>query len=73
MAYSDFSLREVCAKLFNEQNQTPLSQIYGCVTTGDEWLFLRLDEKLTIDRRKYFLNELGELLSVFHSIVKNYQ
>ena len=47
--------------------------IYGCVTTGSEWKFLRLiDRTLEIDRREYFINELpviiGILLSAFDGI-----
>ena len=47
--------------------------IYGCVTTGSEWKFLRLiDRTLEIDRRDYFINELpmilGILLSAFDGI-----
>jgi hypothetical protein len=63
----------VGAKVFNEKNGTPLSPIFGCVTTGDEWLFMKLEDNLTIDRRKYYLNEIGELLAVFQEIVEAYK
>ena len=47
--------------------------IYGCVTTGSEWKFLRLiNRTLEINRREYFINELpmiiGILLSAFDGI-----
>ncbi len=62
------------AKIFNEKNDTTMPHIYGCVTTGDEWLFLKLDhEELQIDKRKYYLNELPELLSVFQVIVDSFK
>jgi hypothetical protein len=28
------------AKLYNEKKGVKLDKIYGCVTTGNEWLFL---------------------------------
>jgi hypothetical protein len=61
------------AKIFNQKRNVSLEYIYGCVTTGDDWLFLRLGEELVIDTRKYYLNELGELLSVFQSIIDYYK
>lgn len=47
--------------------------VYGCVTTGSEWKFLRLvDRILEIDQHEYFINEvpliLGVLLSVFDAV-----
>ena len=62
----------VGAKFFNERNGAPLEYIYGCVTTGNEWKFLRLNKDLTIDSRVYYLNELGELLAVFQNIISYY-
>jgi len=58
------------AKIYNEKNNIKINNIYGCVTTGDEWLFLKLGDDLIIDKRKYFLNELGELLAVFQYIIE---
>jgi len=63
----------VGAKIYNEKNNTKIDCVYGCVTTGLEWLFLKLDTELTIDRRTYFLNELGELLAVFQHIIDDYK
>lgn len=63
----------VGAKIFNQKNNTEVPHIYGCVTTGDEWLFLKLGEELHIDKRKYYLNELGELLTVFQHIINSYK
>jgi hypothetical protein len=47
--------------------------IYGCVTTGSEWKFLKLaDRTLAIDQHEYFINEvpliLGVLLSAFDGV-----
>ena len=63
----------VGAKFFNEKKGIKIDQIYGCVTTGNEWLFLKIDSELTIDSRIYYLNELNELLAVFQQIIDYYK
>ncbi len=63
----------VGAKFFNEKKGIKIDQIFGCVTTGNEWLFLKIDSELTIDSRIYYLNELNELLAVFQQIIDYYK
>jgi hypothetical protein len=63
----------VGAKVFNEKKGARLEKIYGCVTTGDEWLFMKLEEHLTIDTRKYYLVEIRELLAIFQNIIDYYK
>jgi len=65
--------RMVGAKVYNEKNDAKIAKIYGCVTTGEEWVFMKLENEIIIDKRKYFLNELGELLSVFQHIIDEYK
>ena len=61
------------AKLYNDKQKHPLNVIYGCVTTGDDWLFMKLQEQLLIDTRKYYLGNLAELLGVFQLIFDYYK
>ncbi len=61
------------AKLYNEKQEVKLEKIYGCVTTGDEWIFIQYDQEIVIDTRKYYLNELGEILAVFQHIIDYYK
>lgn len=64
----------VGAKVFNEKKGVNISTLYGCVTTGDDWVFMRLrDNKLVIDTRKYYLVEIGELLALFVDIIDQYR
>lgn len=63
----------VGAKRFNEKNGIQLERMYGCVTNGNDWLFIRLEGDLFIDRRVYFLNELNELRAVFQTIIDYYK
>jgi len=62
------------AKLFNKESGSDLQKIYGCVTTADDWLFMKLENsKLTIDNRKYYLGQIDELLGVFQMIIDYYK
>lgn len=57
------------AKKYNERKNISLNTIYGCVTTGDDWLFMKLTDKIVIDTRKYYLGNLSELLGAFQQII----
>jgi hypothetical protein len=56
--------------LFNQKHNQVQSAIYGAVTFGFQWKFLRLIEKeVKIDYKIYYLNELPQLLGVLNHIV----
>jgi hypothetical protein len=60
----------IAARLFNEQEKNPLNTIYGCVTTGTVWKFLRYREKtLWVDRDDYYIRDIDKLLGIFNEIV----
>lgn len=64
----------VGADLFNRALGHPVAVLYGCVTTADQWLFLRLAAgHLTIDNRKYALSDLQTLLGIFDQILCSYR
>jgi hypothetical protein len=58
------------ARLFNERAGIIRSEMYGCVTSGEIWQFLRLEGALIqIDQRRLFIGNLGEILAVLLAIV----
>ena len=58
------------AKLFNEQKNNSIDDIYGCVTFGYQWLFLQLKNDIILrDERTYLLNELPHILGILQHIV----
>jgi len=60
------------AQKYNEKKgNSPI--VYGCVTTGDDWIFMRLDKQIEIDTRKYYLGNLAELLGVFQHIIQQFK
>jgi hypothetical protein len=61
------------AKLFNEKKGVNIPFIYGCVTTGDEWLFMKYENDILIDQKKYYLSELSDLLGIFQQIIGIYK
>lgn len=63
----------IAAEIFNRQDGTVLSAIYGAVTTGDVWRFLKLsgDERdLQIDSETYYLDNLPIVLGILQTIVE---
>jgi len=60
----------VAARIFNERSGAALTPLFGVVTTGSLWRFLRLDDDvLSVDRREYFLDNLGKILGIFSHCV----
>jgi hypothetical protein len=58
------------ARLYNQKEGKNLSVIYGCVTTGTEWQFLKLENQVCfIDEKRYYINDLPSLLGVLQTIV----
>lgn len=58
------------AQLFNQQEGNNIPILYGCVTTGEDWQFLSLqDTSLSIDAQRYYINELETVLGIFQHLV----
>lgn len=59
------------ARLFNEQRQEPQPCIYGAVTTGYDWLFLRMeDSQVSLDTERYAIQSLAELLGAWQRVIE---
>ncbi|MBD2319745.1 hypothetical protein [Phormidium tenue] len=53
------------AKLFNQQHENDISVIYGAATTGNDWKFLRLSDRLVeIDLTEYQLSNIDKILGI---------
>ena len=60
------------AHLFNERESQTLPWIYGAITTGTTWKFLKLHGQTAyLDRDEYYLNEIETLLGIFHSMIQS--
>jgi transketolase C-terminal domain/subunit len=59
----------LAAQRFNEKNDN-VNTIYGCVTTGNLWKFLKLEEQtITIGLREYPLPPIEEILGILVSFI----
>ncbi len=57
----------IAAQRFNAKHDKKFP-VYGVVTTGIIWKFLRLEERtLWIDQEDYFIKEIGKLLGILSS------
>lgn len=62
------------ANIYNKKQGTELEKIYGCVTTGNEWLFMVLENNcIKINTKLYYLNEVDNILGIFQSIIDYYK
>lgn len=63
----------VATRIFNENEGRHLNNVYGAVTTGSVWRFLKLrDDVIYIDRPEYFIDNLNTLLGILIYIVSNH-
>ena len=61
----------IASQLFNRNEGSQRQAIYGTVTTGSVWKFLKLEEsRIYIDSREYFLESLELILGILLKIVK---
>ena len=61
----------VAAQIFNQKQDNYLSTIYGVVTTGTAWLFLKLEEKTVyIDNQEYYIDNLGKIMGILVSCLE---
>ena len=59
----------VAARIFNEREDNPLPILYGAVTTGSNWRFLRLTgDYLEIDGDEEYLHPIERLLGILLTI-----
>ena len=58
----------VGAQLFNLRKGREIKTIYGTVTTGSVWKFLKLEgQVIEIDLQEYYLSQLGKILGILKS------
>ncbi|TAE72118.1 MAG: hypothetical protein EAZ85_10055 [Bacteroidetes bacterium] len=63
-------------KIFNERKNIVYPAIYGCITTGFSWVFLKLENNIILIEPFYIPLELknpNKILSVLQWIVEQYQ
>jgi hypothetical protein len=62
----------VAAQIFNERAGSPVSRLYGSVTTGEIWQFLRLEGSLaTIDQTEYHFSNVEQIVGILVWMLQN--
>ncbi|BAY97846.1 hypothetical protein NIES37_17930 [Tolypothrix tenuis PCC 7101] len=60
----------IAAKLFNEREGNNIKTIYGTVTSGTNWKFLKLlGQIVEIDLNEYYINDIGKILGILSSVM----
>jgi hypothetical protein len=61
----------VAAQLFNQKDRQPNLPIYGAVTSGDEWKFIKLVDRLAyIDRQTYYMSDIKQVVGILVTMAK---
>ena len=62
------------ADIYNKREGTQLKSVYGAVTTGTTWKFIKLsDNKAYVDVDEYYLKEIQSLMGILLTIVDSGQ
>jgi hypothetical protein len=62
----------VAAQIFNINEDKPISVVYGCVTSGKLWQFLKLENKdLTLDLTEHQVTPVERILGILKWMVSN--
>jgi hypothetical protein len=61
----------VAIRIFNERERTPVPAVFGAVTSGNIWRFLKLEgSTLYIDKPEYYLHDIAKILGILVSIAR---
>lgn len=62
------------AKLFNARRNNSITTVYGVVTTGNNWKFLRLiDNTVSIDITEYYIKEIDKIVGILLFMMRHPQ
>lgn len=60
----------IAARIFNTKENQPYDTIYGAVTTGHAWKFLKLEaNNLIIDIEDYYIKNPGKILAILATMI----
>jgi hypothetical protein len=68
--YAQCIAEMIGAQTFNEREGIAIEPIYGVVTTGNNWRFLQLSERIAqIDQREYYIERPEKILGILLHLV----
>jgi hypothetical protein len=58
------------ARIYNQKHKNNIHDIYGCVSSGTDWQFMKLEgQTIWKDTETYTLSNLPELLGVWQIVI----
>ncbi|MDM8526384.1 hypothetical protein QUF80_23650 [Desulfococcaceae bacterium HSG8] len=61
----------VAAQIFNQREEHPIPNIYGTVTTGTGWIFLKLaGAQVSVDLKEYSIDQPGKIIGILSSMLR---
>ena len=62
----------IAVRIFNERNNNNISVIYGVVTTGTNWKFLRLtNQTIEVDLNDYFIDKISKIIGILKHLINS--
>lgn len=62
------------AQVFNKTKGKPIEVIFGCVTTGEDWQFIKLaGSDVVLDTKRYYISNIEQILGVLKRIVESFE
>lgn len=59
----------IAAQIYNETQQNAIASIYGCISTGTNWKFLKLAARnIAIDPLEYYIDTPEKIMGILSSI-----
>ncbi|NJO16529.1 MAG: hypothetical protein HC877_12530 [Thioploca sp.] len=69
--YAQCIAEMIAAKLFNERKSIVIPYIFGVVTTGSNWKFLKYENNVvSIDFDEYFISQAGKIIGILIELLK---
>lgn len=60
----------IAAQLFNEKKNNNIPKVYDVVTTGTNWKFLQLSERvIEVDLNDYFIDNIGKIIGILKQFI----
>jgi len=60
----------IACQIYNKKNKQNIHNIYGVVTAGSSWKFLKLDGKLAlIDKVEYHIERIDKIIGIFTEMI----
>lgn len=61
----------IAARIFNDREGTPVRSIYGAVTTGSAWKFLKYEnDVIYIDRPEYYIADINKIMGILVKMMR---